>query len=711
MSTPTQQQTAVAADAAHWDVGGYRVWESTEPGILLYARREPRLATDSAGHAVFALTRVLAWNGVTYQPTSGSASLGFLGVESADAALLLSAQDTWTRVIRANGFQGADPRYLPLPVKDAALSAHLDPAQGAQAGDPAGSTLRLDLTASGAAAWAAAITDGGPVTGAVRLSYAYPRLLPATTAVVRVHGRQVYAGLAARLDAAPDGELSGSAARIRAAWAELARDGALEVSLTGSPASALTAVRDALVEQVRENLFDTMFVDRPATTGPPVHAFRWKRAADVPDLPLTVSVEGWTWLAETIEASVADLLSRVDPGAVHDVHPSVSTAVRVHVDPCEAVESVAVSLDFGDVRPPEVLVFDRTGGVRAVVVTTEHPERLVVRQRTRVDFRAPSWPVVTSEGRVDVADPAVHVSPASWQRRHEVHVIVWDGGIVPWDEDDVLTANSRYEHPALPSPITSSAAVRPDSPAFVTYPVPPGTPPGRCAVDLVGTVGGRLVGASGELGPDDEVAFLVVRGESARLVTSSTPLPESDAIGRRLRGSGARPLVRHELPPGAETGRRLAVGVDVALVPQPTTVSGWAAALAMVVGARDRTRTTAAAVADRAGMDLDESYGWSRIRSAIGAWALVEEGSSAPPPGELAALLREWGPIWVVDTAAPHRGVVVGGITGDGTHDGTWLRLHTPWPPGVGTVEQQTFTQFQQDFGRGPGSGTAMVHG
>ncbi|MFD0431082.1 hypothetical protein ACFQ60_38620 [Streptomyces zhihengii] len=87
-----------------------------------------------------------------------------------------------------------------------------------------------------------------------------------------------------------------------------------------------------------------MFVPLPAAgAGPPAYALLWTRARDMPDLPLSVSVEGQTWLTETLEAGVGELLSALGPGAVHDVFPDVSVPVTVTVEGCEAVSSVAVS--------------------------------------------------------------------------------------------------------------------------------------------------------------------------------------------------------------------------------------------------------------------------------------------------------------------------------------------------------------------------------
>jgi hypothetical protein len=727
VTTSVQEQPAVATDARHWDVGSYRIWESATPGVLLYARHDVRLATDARGRPVASVMRSLAWDGAGYTPTGGSAVLGFAGAGPDDAAVLLSLQDAWTREVRGGGYAGAspgaDPRYAPLPVRDVAVSADLDPAQASLSGEPAGTTLTVDLTAQGALAWAAAIRDHAPVPGTVRLTYSYPQLLPPATALVQVHGRQVYARLASTLAAAPDGELSGTEAQIRAAWADLVRSEAIAVTLTGSPAGTLARSRDDLVDQVRENLFATMFRPLVVTTGEaPRYALRWKRAADVPDLPLMVSVEGPSWVTDSLDAGVTQLLSQVPPDAVHDVLPSVSVPVTVYVDASEAVESVGVSVDFGDLRAPEALTFGPAGGHQTFLVTTDRPEQLVVRYRVRADFRSPSWPVLTVDGTTaaTVTPQArradVFVRPDDWLRRHEVWLFMVRGGrLAPgeWPPEDLVTLTIHYENPAFPGVITDTARIELSSPLSVTVPVPPAGPPGRLTVTALGSLGGQVVRAETELRPDSDAQLFVLAGDGGlRFVDDSTPLPESDPLGQRLLAARGRPVVRHELPPAAESGRDLAVTLDVPLVPQPTSVSGWAAALATVVGARDGgVPPTPAAVAGRAGLDVDTAYAWPQIREAVAAWGLVAETPRGSPPQEWAALLREWGPIAVVETGAPHHVAVAVGITGDGTPDGTWVRLHDPWPPGVGSVALRIFTEFDQEFGPRAGSGVAMVHG
>ncbi|SEQ94258.1 Papain-like cysteine protease AvrRpt2 [Lentzea xinjiangensis] len=694
MSNPVHTQTAVAADAAHWDVGGHRIWESTDPGVLLHHRTGLRFAADSAGRPIATVTRHLDWTGEGYETTGGAATFEFLGADSEDMAAVLSLQDTWTRAVRAGGYRGPDPRYRPLPVRDAVLSAELDAADATLPGPPGGTTLQVGLTAAGADAWAAAVTGRRPVAGTIRLSCSYPRLMPPATAVVRLHGRKVYNGLSASLDRAADGELSGTAAEIRAAWAGLVRGGAVEVTFSGAPAGELVAVRDGLVDQIRENLFDLMFAVRPgATTGPPVHVLRWKRAADVPDLPLTVTVGGLTWLTTTLEASVAELLARLDSGVVHDVRSAVSVPVTVDVAPCDLVASVVVSLDFGDLRPPEVHTFDKAGGTRRVTVTTEHPGQFSVGYRAQLVFSPPRLPVVPVRGSTSPGDPHVLLRPERWLARQEFLLVVSeDGRAGTWQESDTMTVSTRC------GGAVRSAAVTPGLPVTITHAVVDDRP-AQCALTVAGSVGGVLVQGTRECRVDGGTVLILVENGALRIITADDPFD----------GPRGEPVVRREIPPDAEAGRGIAVTSPVALVPQPTTVSGWAAAIAMVAGARERKPITAAQVAGDAGMDLDTPYEWPRIREAAGAWRLAEELVAGLSPRDWAALLLDWGPIWVVRPDSPHRGVVVSGITGDGTPEGTSVRVNDPWPPATGAVAHVTFIRFDREFGAG--ARTALVHG
>ena len=148
----------------------------------------------------------------------------------------------------------------------------------------------------------------------------------------------------------------------------------------------------------------------------------------------------------------------------------------------------------------------------------------------------------------------------------------------------------------------------------------------------------------------------------------------------------------------------------VPLIPQPTRVSCWAAALAMVINHRDGTTKTPAQVAAKAGMDLTTGYGWSSIQAAVSAWSL----STTPPVSALPTywndLLIANGPLWIVEVGAPYHAVVVYGMYGTGDYDSTEVWIRNPWPPNVGATEYKTFEDFDREFGLGAGAGAMIVH-
>ncbi len=140
------------------------------------------------------------------------------------------------------------------------------------------------------------------------------------------------------------------------------------------------------------------------------------------------------------------------------------------------------------------------------------------------------------------------------------------------------------------------------------------------------------------------------------------------------------------------------VNYSVPLIPQPTDVSCWAASLAMVVSYRDSASYAPETIAQQSGMDIAGSYGWPDIRNAVSTWGLNTEGPACGLADYWATLLSNHGPIWIVEVGNPNHAVVVVGVNGDGTQEGTTVTLNNPWPPNAGVVETKTFQQFENDF-------------
>lgn len=151
------------------------------------------------------------------------------------------------------------------------------------------------------------------------------------------------------------------------------------------------------------------------------------------------------------------------------------------------------------------------------------------------------------------------------------------------------------------------------------------------------------------------------------------------------------------------------IQLSVELIPQPTDSSCWAGAMAMIVSTRDRNSTTPDAIAQAAGMTTGGSYGWSDISRAVSQWNLRQLGPACALPSAWADSLRSYGPIWIVEVGAPYHAVVVTGVEGDGTPEGTTILVNNPWPPNSGAQERLAYADFERDFELGSGANAQMV--
>jgi ABC-type bacteriocin/lantibiotic exporter with double-glycine peptidase domain len=149
---------------------------------------------------------------------------------------------------------------------------------------------------------------------------------------------------------------------------------------------------------------------------------------------------------------------------------------------------------------------------------------------------------------------------------------------------------------------------------------------------------------------------------------------------------------------------------DVPLIPQPTQASCWAASLAMVISFRDSASYTVDDIASQAGMDVSRSYNWTQIKGAVGNWLLKVEGSECAPPSFWAGLLRAFGPLWIVEIGNPTHAVVVTGMRGDGTPENTSVMINNPAPPNMGSVQEKSFMDFENEFELGVRANAMIVH-
>jgi hypothetical protein len=165
-------------------------------------------------------------------------------------------------------------------------------------------------------------------------------------------------------------------------------------------------------------------------------------------------------------------------------------------------------------------------------------------------------------------------------------------------------------------------------------------------------------------------------------------------------------------------GTSAKVSYAVELVAQPDKASCWAGSMAMLVGFRRSVSIPPEQVAEEAGQTLRRSYGWDEleaVRDHFGfqAISLPSGASLYYDPTQWHDWLASYGPLWVTTVGNPSHAIIVAGIHGDMTPDGTTVEVMNPWdtrvgfdadpidfhPANEGYQYSQSFADFAADFG------------
>lgn len=157
---------------------------------------------------------------------------------------------------------------------------------------------------------------------------------------------------------------------------------------------------------------------------------------------------------------------------------------------------------------------------------------------------------------------------------------------------------------------------------------------------------------------------------------------------------------------------------NVPLISQPDKLSCWAASMAMLVSYSQRASRTAESLAQEVGRSLRTSYSWDMLEEVKDHFGLQDiplpsNASLYPPPERWCEWLGTFGPLWVTTVGAPSHAIVVCGLQGDLTPEGTTIEILNPWdvsqdfsddpidfvPENNGMSYTSTFQDFAADFG------------
>jgi hypothetical protein len=122
---------------------------------------------------------------------------------------------------------------------------------------------------------------------------------------------------------------------------------------------------------------------------------------------------------------------------------------------------------------------------------------------------------------------------------------------------------------------------------------------------------------------------------------------------------------------------------EVQLVAQPTELSCWAAAAAMVVGWRDRISLTPDTVANICRRAIEARLPATQFQAFAGQMGLSYENPACYTVEGFRQLLANNGPLWVAADVPGLHAIVVTGLYSDGAN--TFVRISDPWDRVVGT--------------------------
>jgi N-acetylmuramoyl-L-alanine amidase len=187
-----------------------------------------------------------------------------------------------------------------------------------------------------------------------------------------------------------------------------------------------------------------------------------------------------------------------------------------------------------------------------------------------------------------------------------------------------------------------------------------------------------------------EVSYLSDPREERRLGDGSYLQRIADRLAQGIEAGLSPRAMEHR------TEEHFDVWHEVPLVPQVTGMSCWAAAAAMIIGWRDRIDIDPEELARAGGRWEEYRDGLipENVDTLAQAFGLIIEPLRPVTAAALRKLLVENGPLWVGEASPALHVIVVAGLVGDGTLDGTRVRVIDPWPIGRGERYMLTLRQL-----------------
>ena len=577
MSSFLKEEIGVAMSGVKWDTGNFKLWQSTNPNIILFSPKQPVLAKGPDGRHQFGVSQFRQQTDDTYKITGGNAIFTITSAIQLEDGELERLKQQW--LTEGRGRYGdsipPNPRFIPLNVRKGEAQVLINPISGtpnrahneASKGTPGGTmSFLVELTEAGAQEWVQGIKQNSVIPAGVKFDYEYLRMLPSIGAEVKIHSRRVFTHLSTDLNISVGGRLFGGSVQIDAAWEKMVGKGDVEIKFIGTGQSPeIEELRSELVntfaEQAKQQLFDTLFEPAPdieeaqagnrrGRFGGANFALKWKKITDARDLHLKIEFEGWTWLRGNMDTNLAALVAGLDETYINEVNTQLTSPASIVIDSDPLLEGVTMSWSASEGKGPEAPIFQENGGNVQYLVTSQNINDVKVDWNATINFSPSSWPLIQTSGGAPMASGGNQISlkPASWVNRHWVYMFVREQDLIlPPNEDDYLICNVSFEGPHLTRPIKAASRLSPLTPLEFSYPLSPDGKGGKAKFSAFGLIGGKLVRSDEqEINLDEEAVFILASKDKVELVSQNSAFPESlseNSLEHRLLKASGRPLI------------------------------------------------------------------------------------------------------------------------------------------------------------------------
>ncbi|MGE7920612.1 N-acetylmuramoyl-L-alanine amidase [Viridibacillus sp. NPDC093762] len=558
-----KDELGVAMSGVKWDIGNFKLWQSTRDDIILFTPKQPVLAKGANGRYQIGVSSYRQQTEGTYKITGGTAIFTITSAIQYDEQEMANLKEQWRSVVVGSGDALTDnPKFVPLNIRKGEAQVLINEVSGVQdkahndkeVGTPGGTnSFLIKLTELGAQEWTQGIKNKTAIPAGVKFMYEYLQLLPTVGATVKLHAQRVFEHISAALKVSYDGWFYGGSAQIDAVWEKMTREGVIEIIFEGTASPEVEALRAQLVTafstQAQQEWFKTLFEPKPDVKpaeagntsgwfGGANFAFKYKKATEMIDLEYKLKFEGWTWLKASMDVDLVTLFKDLDESYVTEVNTQQSFPISVVVDSDEILENVPMSISASEGLIPAAPVFQKVGGTNTFICTSLNPANVIVNYRAQINYANSKWPIIEKTGSKKESEGGnqIVIKPSAWVGRHKIFMFVREGDkIVSPDKlskDDYIVVNVSYQGPHLSETLTESGKITPLEILEFSYPLDPNGQKGQAKFSAFGVIGGSLVrGNEQPISFDEEAVFILADKNGIQLVSKATVLGEGGRGG------------------------------------------------------------------------------------------------------------------------------------------------------------------------------------